>query len=507
MKKSLFIIAALVITSLSYGQDKVFAPTLVSPADSAVNQMADVFVDFTAVAGAQLYEIQFDSSDVFSNPLKVFASYSAGNAVELLYNTFYHWRVRAIGNPGDTSAWSAVRTFSVIDIPVIVYPIDSTGGHAVAPTFVWEEITGSNGYAIMIDTLNDFSSPMAMIVTADAIDTAKILLNYYGEEFYYKIRAYHSKDTTDWTAVTYFITRNSPVLQTPADSVVDALPTVQLQFKGILGSDYYEYEYSTFSDFSASTFIYVPLTAQSIINPANVNTRDTVVKVIADTLPFAQMIYWRARAINAVDTSDWSTEFRINIIPDVKILYKPAEGTTVATTKPKFIWKKISGVTGYELEYSTDPTFISDVEFAVVPHPTTLHDSVFYAVPSNLDENTMYYWRVRAYNNRYNSNWKDSYFTSGTNTAIADFSLDNNLSIYPNPCKGKLNVQISTQHSMEYIIIINNIVGQTVLSKSGTLSSGKNTLPFNMEELTNGIYFISVQTGEQDVTRKIILEK
>jgi hypothetical protein len=90
------------------------------------------------------------------------------------------------------------------------------------------------------------------------------------------------------------------------------------------------------------------------------------------------MIYWRARAMNAVDTSEWSASFRINVIPDVKILYVPAEGTTTASTKPTFKWKKITGCTGYELEYSTDPTFITDVELADVPHPTTAHDSVCY---------------------------------------------------------------------------------------------------------------------------------
>ena len=230
-------------------------------------------------------------------------------------------------------------------------------------------------------------------------------------------------------------------------------------------------------------------------------------QVAADTLPFADMVYWRARAMSLVDTSVWSSVYRINVIPAVKTLYSPAEGVTTPNTVPTFKWSKINGCTHYELECSPDPAFITDVRIDTILHPTTTHDTVFFSVTHNLVKETMYYWRVRACNTRYNSNWKDSHFTTGVNLNVTDFSLENNLFVYPNPCKERLNVQINTQHSMEYNIVVNNIIGQTVLSKTGALGSGKTTIPFNMNELNNGIYFISVQTGNQNVTRKVILEK
>lgn len=508
MRKFIFFVLAAMITVMTYAQDKVYAPTLVTPADSAVNQMADAFVDWSAVAGSTMYEVQFDTSAIFVSPLKIFTSLSAANAYDLLYGLTYNWRVRAIGNPGDTSAWSVIRSFTVRLNPQLTYPADSSGRIPVTPQFKWVALTGSVGYIIEIDTLDDFTSPFAFqTVTTTSGVLADIILGYYGQDFYYRIKAYHSADTSDWSEVRYFQTYSYPVLQTPLDLAVDQIPVVELQFKGIVGSASYQYEYSIYSDFSISQIINVPLTAQTIINPSNPVTRDTVVKVMADSLPYAETIYWRARAKNSIDTSDWCPYFAMDIIPDVKILWAPAASAIDVSITPTFKWKKINGSSHYELQYGTDPTFVT-VNSVIVNHPTTTHDTVSYVVTfPHLLISTNYYWRVRAYNDRYSSNWLDESFTTRSDVAVNDFSFENNLSIYPNPSKGKISVQMTAQTQSAYTIQITNVVGQIVIHKTGLLSAGKNSIPFNLEELNNGIYFLNVQVGQNTATRKVILDK
>ncbi len=508
MKKILLIVIAVFTASLIYGQEKVFAPTLVAPADGAVNQMADAFVDWSAVAGAQTYQVQFDTSASFTNPLNIYTAFTAANAYELLYNTLYNWRVRAIGNPGDTSAWSSVRSFTVKEKTGFINPIDSTGKHPVAIRLKWNKITGSAGYLIEIDTIDSFSSPLLHQIQALDIDTIIANLHYYGEEFYARICAFHTKDTSEWSNVLYFSTRHMPVLQTPDDSVVDAIPIVQLQFKGIKGSTKYQYEYSLFSDFSDSEIMNVALVNEIIINPLNANTRDTVVRINADTLPYGELVYWRARALNDIDTSEWTDFFVINVIADVKTLWAPQDGATNVAVNPKFKWKKINGSVGYELEYSEDPTFVTDVTLETIAHPTSALDTVSFSVTiPQLENSTQYFWRVRAFNGRYFSEWLDAEFTTISPQSVVEFSLENALVVFPNPSKGKLNVQINSPFTENYTIKINNLIGQTVQTRSGILQSGSNLMQFNLETLSNGIYFLHVQAGSETAVQKIVLGK
>jgi len=505
MKKSLFAAILMIFITIAHGQDKVYAPVLVSPANNVTNQMVSTLLDWSAVAGALSYELQYDSDSLFSAPTKLFTLLSAGYTSELKFVTEYFWRVRAIGNPGDTSVWSVVRRFTVKDKPVLVLPVSGISNFHLLPKIKWQPINGCS-FHLEYDTLADFSSQMDTMISVLA-DSLILNIGYYGQEFFFRVRAFHAADTSDWSDVVSVTTREELPLKLPADAIVDASPIEKLEFKGVVGSMFYQYQYSIHSNFSNGTVINVPLSSQIISAGSNA---DTIVRVLfADTLPYGQTLYWRARAISSVDTSVWSVNpFTIHVIADVKMLFSPAASATGVSTKPTFKWKKIPGSLGYDLEYSTDPNFVSIDTLIQVPHPTSNHDTVSYTVfPPGINISTQYYWRVRAYNNRAVSQWLGSNFTTGNNTAIPEVSLSEALSIYPNPTKGKVNVKLTLPASQEYIIKITNLIGQTIITESGTFNAGRNVLNINLEELNNGIYFISVHTGSQSVMHKIILDK
>jgi len=506
MKKNLFTALLIILVSMSYGQDKVFAPTLVSPADAALNQMATPILDWTAVAGAQSYQLQYDTDNLFTNPTNTFTGFSAAYADYLNFNETYFWRVRAIGNPGDTSAWSVTFSFTVKEKPVLVLPLAGLTNHHLLPKIKWQPITGCE-FHVQYDTLSDFSSPFTKTLT-EATDSATPNIGVFGKEVFIRVRAFHVSDTSDWSDVVSLTTRGELPLKAPVSGITNATPIVQLEFKGIVGSSFYQYEYSTLSDFSISTIIDVPYVNQTIMAGS---FPDTVVRAFqADTLPYGELIYWRARAISPEDTTIWSTiPFTVEIIADVQTLYAPADGANGVSTKPVFKWKKIQGSRGYDLEYSKDPTFVTDVTAIVVNHPATTHDTVMYAVTTvGLDTSATYYWRVRAFHNRAASDWLEADFTTANVFAsVGEIALASALSIYPNPTKGKVNVQINSAISGDYNIRITNLIGQTVITKSGSLTSGRNIISFNLDELTNGFYFISVEVGKQSVMHKIILDK
>jgi len=508
MKKNLFLTLFLAIATITYAQDKVFAPTLIAPADNATEQMANALLNWGAVAGAQKYQVQYATDNMFTAPATFITMFTAMHSFDLFYFTDYYWRVRAIGAPGDTSAWSVIRMFTVKEKPVIVLPATGLTQFHLQPKIKWQPINGSS-FHVQYDTLSDFSSPFATTVTTTE-DSVITNIGLYGADFYIRVRAFHAADTSAWSDVINVVTREELPLKLPANNIVNALPIVQLEFKGIVGSSLYQYEYSIFSDFSMSTIVNIPVTPQTQIISGGTNP-DTIVRVLfADTLPYGEAVYWRARAISNIDTSIWSIDpFIINVVGDVQNLFAPAASAVNVSTKPTFKWRRIRGSMGYELEYSTDPMFAVDVTSVEVNEATANIDTIFYTIPQSeaLDLVTQYFWRVRAFNNRSVSNWLDSDFTTGNSVSIENFNLAGSLSIYPNPSRGKINVQLNAPASTEYVIQINNLIGQTVMSRSGTLSSGRNIVSFNLEELNNGIYFISVQVDKQSVMHKIILDK
>jgi hypothetical protein len=92
------------------------APALLSPANGArLPRSQPIPFSWSAVPGAATYEVQFDESSSFTNPL--FAA-QTGLTQTQTTQTFtserrFWWRVRARTAGGINSAWSSVRSFEI----------------------------------------------------------------------------------------------------------------------------------------------------------------------------------------------------------------------------------------------------------------------------------------------------------------------------------------------------------------------------------------------------------
>ncbi|WP_178987488.1 T9SS type A sorting domain-containing protein [Winogradskyella schleiferi] len=92
-----------------------------------------------------------------------------------------------------------------------------------------------------------------------------------------------------------------------------------------------------------------------------------------------------------------------------------------------------------------------------------------------------------------------------TNTSVTSFSetlsidnIDSDLfSIYPNPTNGTIYI---ASESILQEIKITNMLGQTLILK--TLNT--NTTSIDLEPFSKGSYFISIQSGEREITKRII---
>ena len=99
-------------------------------------------------------------------------------------------------------------------------------------------------------------------------------------------------------------------------------------------------------------------------------------------------------------------------------------------------------------------------------------------------------------------------YANTVSLAKNNLNLFNEVSIFPNPASSKsaLILNASSELSQATISIVNSL-GAEVTSKSVDLNIGKNTIPLSVEDLSEGIYFISISSTGKSITKKLIVSK
>ncbi len=81
------------------------------------------------------------------------------------------------------------------------------------------------------------------------------------------------------------------------------------------------------------------------------------------------------------------------------------------------------------------------------------------------------------------------------------------LEIYPSPANQFVTIQLKNLEEKNLEIKITNVYGQTVIEKEEENISKNFEKHIDVSGLNNGIYFISIQSGENIFTRKIIIQR
>lgn len=81
-------------------------------------------------------------------------------------------------------------------------------------------------------------------------------------------------------------------------------------------------------------------------------------------------------------------------------------------------------------------------------------------------------------------------------------------SVSPNPTNGITNITLDLNKASNVNVVLTNAMGQQVNSFDfGTVTAGSNTMTVNLNEYTEGIYFLNITTEEGQTTQKIVLSK
>jgi len=195
--------------------------------------------------------------------------------------------------------------------PQMTYPKSGLDTVAVKFIYWWQHVAGGVAYRIECDTSNQFNSPLKRTLLADDAGIPSLnpgnnvfLLdsNYlYNVQYYWKIKTLFASDSSVWSPIETFKTRETIGVISPLD-LAYATPA-SFFIAHIAGTAQYELQIDTDPIFTNPIYIY-----KTVVNYSNHLDKQPI--MIPGTGYSTNTSYsWRVRGINAVDSTAWSKTY------------------------------------------------------------------------------------------------------------------------------------------------------------------------------------------------------
>lgn len=246
--------------------------------------------DMKFITGGEQGIIVSYEGEAFNSPYTRFyniapdsSSYQFNN---LHFGEPYYYRVRAMHNQ-DTSSWSNVKSLRTFAKPTLREPDDNESDTDLFLVFLWEDYKGASDYVFEISFTEDFSIPVSSF--SDSTSTS-YQMKYYGRDYYWRVKALHAADDSDWSDVRTLTTVNDVTLISPENEAVDVQSCPKYDWAEIIGAGGYELWLDSDPDFSDPTKGMTELPSYQCSSPLEKKT----------------MYYWKVRSLTSLDTSSWS---------------------------------------------------------------------------------------------------------------------------------------------------------------------------------------------------------
>jgi len=287
-------------------------PTLVSPADGAVNQATNPTMVWNPVPGGGTYRLQVSLSPGFIGT--VYNDSTRTNTSQqitgLTVATTYYWRVNA-KNVAGTSAYSTVWSFTTIGppaAPVLVSPIAAAQNQPTSLTLSWLASTGAATYRLQVSTNSSFATTVYndSTITGTSQPITGLLV---GTTYYWRVNAKNIAGTSAYSTrsfTTIVAALQAPILVAPNDGdTTTTSPT--LSWNASTGAATYRLQVSLLPGFG--TTVYDDSTITGLSQP--------MAGLINGTT-----YYWRVNAKNSGGTSGYSTVWSFTVaalVPSVDL--------------------------------------------------------------------------------------------------------------------------------------------------------------------------------------------
>jgi hypothetical protein len=386
---------------------------LISPPEGAerASFTNDDFI-WQPIPGAAYYRFQISTDPAFSNIVYSAQSIKAQHTpIKRLANNRYYWRVTPVDNRNNFGVPSATRSFYFgwNTAPRLLGPAPDVD-LAFVPNFTWTAVEAAIKYQLQISSQPDFGAFLNYYETTNTAYTPmKALSN--DQDYYWRVKAVDAEKTSSpWSEVRRFRAKWNfqTQLLTPGQNIIKQSSPF-FSWTPIPGAERYQVRVDISTSFNK------PLMDQRFYNV----TTAGINRLSNSTVYLASDYFWQVRGIDAEDNfTPWSDihtfqlgadELSPNLIyplpyyqPDTVNLPVSADRTIAW---PLFVWDSgfyfdfnlVTGVAPayYEVTVAARPDFQSPVFQIVSTGPAaapTLENPFL-----NLQDGTIYYWRVRAF--------------------------------------------------------------------------------------------------------------
>jgi len=98
------------------------------------------------------------------------------------------------------------------------------------------------------------------------------------------------------------------------------------------------------------------------------------------------------------------------------------------------------------------------------------------------------------------------YWTQPTSVRLEGGTAINNLAIYPNPSRDIFNITFTSEQVQDLNIRVLNLIGEEIISDNLEQFIGEYTKQINLSDKAKGIYFLEIETNEEVINNKLILQ-
>ena len=483
MKKKLFVLISFIFFLCTTAVAQITPPTLDTPSDGTVYiSTATPTLYCNTKSGAGRYIFQWDTVATFDSPLLSThsSSYKGYTAQDLKFNTQYYWRAAVTnGDNSDTSAWSAVRTFTTMVQPSLDTPLDSAVyTSTAAPTLYCNITTGVERYIFQWDTVATFDSPLLSTHSSSYKGyTAQDLK--FNTQYYWRAAVTNgdNSDTSAWSVVRTFTTMSAPTLSSPTNGAYNISLNPTLSCNTISNVTHYIFEWDTVPTFNS---------------PAYDTYRSSYRSITANNLLTANY-YWRAAVTNNNgDTSLWSEVWQFSTRP------APVTSEFSATVCDSYVWNghsyNTSGDYTQTLRAQNQADSIVTLHLTVNVSKDTLINITIYDIEIPYD------WHGQQITETGEYTWLGTTAEGCDSLVVADifvkfvdnldYTEENLFTITPNPVKRGETVLIDAEVGEPFIVEVYASDSRLLQRISAADSPFRLTMP-----TTNGLYLLRLVTA------------
>lgn len=288
----------------------------------------------------------------------------------------------------------------------LLLPSPSSTISPVEASFSWAPVSNATSFRLQISKTSDFSTN---VITLDNLNYLSFIRNQLDPSttYFWRVRASNDfgsgpySSTGTFKTSTLNVVPEAPLLLKPYNNSTGIAIKPELSWSQVPNSTAYRLQISTVSSFSSFVTDQSNL-SETTFSPSNLKENT--------------LYYWRVRASNETGNGSYSQvgSFKtvsFDVVPEVTILTRPAHNSTVNPLGIRLEWEPNPTAEFYRLQVSTSSDF-SDIAGDIIDK-YGLTDTSYYI--QNLNSNSTYYWRVRAYN-RQSTDYYSSTFTLKTSS-------------------------------------------------------------------------------------------